>query len=127
MENADTGDLVISGMCKHVSSSSTKEPLSEFDIANTGEKLSTIFDEILNLKVEQASSHEIIASTHEYMKLACGKIVNICNVTNKQSHLLKTLSYKSIDLEARGRKNNLIFRGISESRYENCATRVFEF
>lgn len=61
------------------------------------------------------------------MKVACGRINTVPSVTNQQSALLKTLSYKSINNEARGRPNNLIFRGLKESRYEKCADVVFQF
>lgn len=40
---------------------------------------------------------------------------------------LKLLEYKSVDLEARSRRNNLIFGGISEQQNENCHTRIAHF
>ena len=40
--------------------------------------------------------------------------------TNSKTHMLKTLAYKSIDLEARSMRNNLIFWGLAENVRENC-------
>ena len=40
---------------------------------------------------------------------------------------MKLLEYRSIDLEARSRKNNLLFKGISEQRRENCFAEVRRF
>jgi len=61
------------------------------------------------------------------MKPTCDNINGISSVTNQQSALLKTLAYTSIDIEARHRRNNLLFRGIKETRYENCSILVMEF
>ena len=41
--------------------------------------------------------------------------------------MLRTLAYKSIDLEARSRRNNLLFWGLSENYNENCFSVIREF
>ena len=41
--------------------------------------------------------------------------------------MLKTLAYKSIDLEARSRRNNLIFWGLAENVRENCFAVIRDF
>lgn len=64
-----------------------------------------IVEEILNLKEDQASTEELISTPNQYMKLACGRINTVPSVTNQQSALLKTLSYKSINNETLGRGN----------------------
>ena len=57
---------------------------------------------------------------------------NISDINNQMSvneNRLKLLEYKSIDAEARSRRNNLIFRGLSESpdpQSENCEERIQE-
>ena len=71
------------------------------------------------------------------MKNVCDKVddcillqkrVNITeNTLSNHDHRLKLLKYKSFDLEARSRRNNLIFSGISELRDENCTTRIDSF
>ena len=40
---------------------------------------------------------------------------------------LTYLSYKSLDLEARSRRKNLIFRGLSESKDEDCYHIIYQF
>ncbi|KAH3836713.1 hypothetical protein DPMN_110086 [Dreissena polymorpha] len=48
------------------------------------------------------------------------KIHSIEETLTDHNARLKLLEYKSIDMEARSRRNNLIFSGISEHRDENC-------
>ena len=50
----------------------------------------------------------------------CKKVDDVINVTNANVDLLKLLSYKSIDIEARSRRCNIIIRGLPEERDENC-------
>ena len=40
---------------------------------------------------------------------------------------IKMLEYKSIDLEARSRRNNLLFHGLMEARNEDCRALVCQF
>lgn len=112
---------------RHTTSNSSIPSPEDFEKADNSTKLNMIFEEILNLKIDQASTRELISVSNQFMKISCEKINGISSVTNQQSALLKTLSYKSIDIEARGRRNNLIFRGIKESCYENCRELVFDF
>ena len=55
------------------------------------------------------------------------KLCKVIEVTNKNSNVLKTLAYKSIDLEARSRRNNLIFWGLPELYNENCFFVIRDF
>lgn len=55
------------------------------------------------------------------------KIGQVIEVTNKNTSVLKTLAYKSIDLEARSRRNNLIFWGLYENYGENCFAVIRDF
>lgn len=99
-----------------------------FESASDKEKLSMIFDEVINIKIDQAGTREMITtSTNQYMQVARDSFNSISAVTNQLVGLLKTLAYKSMDIEARSRRNNLIFRGIREDRYENCSSRVLHF
>ncbi len=54
-------------------------------------------------------------------------IHHIYSATNKNIDMLRLLSYKSIDLEARSRRQNLIFRNIVYRRGDNCFDLVREF
>ena len=58
------------------------------------------------------------------MKLLQTKVSEVVQVTNCQSELLKAVAYKSIDLEARSKRNNLFFWGFEEDGTENCFKRV---
>ena len=40
---------------------------------------------------------------------------------------IKILEYKSIDLEARSRRNNVLFHGLMEARNEDCRALVCQF
>ena len=53
--------------------------------------------------------------------LSLEKCVNIKN------QKLKMLTYRSIDLEARSRQNNLVFRGLVDCNYENCKDAIVDF
>ena len=48
------------------------------------------------------------------------RVTAVENVVRSQHDRLKLLEYRSIDLEARSRRKNLLFKGISEKRNENC-------
>ena len=46
---------------------------------------------------------------------------------NIQNQKLKMLTYRSIDLEARSRRNNLVFKGLADCNYENCKDVIVDF
>lgn len=46
---------------------------------------------------------------------------------SEHSSRLTLLEYKSIDLEARSRRNNLIFGGLPEDKSENCFVTISNF
>ena len=51
-----------------------------------------------------------------------------CQVkVDEHEHKVNVLGYKSLDLETRSRRKNLIYRGVFEFRDENCVTRIYEF
>ena len=49
------------------------------------------------------------------------------SVVKSYDDRVRLLEYKTIDLEARSRRNNILFFGISESRSENCKNVVADF
>ena len=53
--------------------------------------------------------------------------MNIENQTTEQSRFLKVLAYKSIDLEARSRRKNLVFHGLTECPIEDCYLALRDF
>ena len=46
------------------------------------------------------------------------------NVLKSYEDRIKLLEYKSIDIEARARRNNLLFYGFGEERNENCREKI---
>ena len=49
------------------------------------------------------------------------------NVLKSYDDRIKLLEYKSIDIEARGGRNNLLFYGFSEMRNEDCVVKIGDF
>ena len=47
-------------------------------------------------------------------------------VIRSHNDRLKLLEYKSIDIEARSRRNNLLFKGLAKERDDNCCRRSLE-
>jgi len=80
-----------------------------------------VLDEIRYTRNEQVSGFNRFESSVKQVSDTLSKVVE---TTNKQNELLKTLAYKSIDLEARSRRNNLIFHGFYEHQGENCFQTV---
>jgi hypothetical protein len=80
------------------------------------DKLSTMFAEMNNTgrKVDQC------LSLHH-------KVHGLETQMSEHNFRLTLLEYKSLDLEARSRRNNLIFGGISEGKNENCHNKIINF
>ena len=57
----------------------------------------------------------------------CERLDGCEAIISEQSKRIKYLEYKSIDLEARSRRTNLIFRNLCENNGENCFEMVRDF
>ena len=90
--------------------------LDEFKNMNIDNKLDTLFVYICDVK-----------STNQRLLKAEKTVHEIHESTKHNSDRIDILAYRSIDLEARQRRNNLIFWGIPEVRSENCMTLVADF
>ena len=55
------------------------------------------------------------------------RISTIESVVRSHEDRVRLLEYKSIDLEARSRRNNILFYGLRENRLENCKDIICEF
>ena len=55
------------------------------------------------------------------------RVASIENVVKSQHDRLKLLEYRSLDLEARCRRKNLVFKGFPENRHENCFEEIRRF
>ena len=55
------------------------------------------------------------------------RVAEIETVLRSHSERLKLLEYRSLDIEVRSRRRNLLFKGVPENKFENCFTeaRIF--
>lgn len=90
-------------------------------------KLVYMFDELKVIRNDHLESARKFEAVGQAMAFIGNKLEHVCNVTNAQTEFMRALAYKSIDLEARSRRNNLIFRGIVENKGENCFELVRDF
>lgn len=90
---------------------------NEFVKMDTDQKLNALYDMIANS-----------SGLTQRLQAVETKLDNIEVEHDKTKYYLKTLQYKSIDQEARSRRNNLIFRGIQELYLnENCEDTLADF
>ena len=75
----------------------------DFDMLSADEKLSTLFNKLSQVERKV----DCVAPLTK-------RVVNVENVISSHEHRLQLLEYKSIDIESRSRRRNLIFRGMSE-------------
>ena len=101
--------------------------ISEFMNSSATDKLNLIFHELRYIRGNQEQTNNGMLNFQESFLHMHQKLEQVVQVTNRNTNLLKTLAYKSIDQEARSRRNNLIFWGISENFDENCFSLVREF
>ena len=94
-----------------------------FSSINIDDKLSNM-DEKLN-RLER-SSNEIIKLSQQLNSVQA-RVGNTEKQTVNHDLFLKVLAYKSIDIEARSRRCNLVFHGIQEDRNENLTDVMRDF
>lgn len=98
-----------------------------FENVSVDNKLSIIFDELQYIKKGQEITQNMVKSAYEFSKDSCTKLNQVAHVTNKRTDILKTMAYKSIDLEARSRRNNIVVWGFLETQNENCFELIRNF
>ena len=91
-----------------------------FEQMNPDEKLSPIFS---TLTCNQNKIIHIEQKVNN-INMLNGKMARAETVMHSYNDRLKLLEYRSIDLEARSQRNNLLFKGFPESRDENCRRTV---
>lgn len=91
--------------------------LQEFKGLDPESKLDTIFECLQTIKVTNDRRLDNVERSMRYLQ-------NHTSVTLDQ---IKLLQYKSVDMEARSRRCNLLFRGIPEEFGENCLSVVQGF
>ena len=86
-----------------------------------------LYDKLTHIGIEQSICGKSLCKCGQPLDKTADKVSEVIDVSNTQSSILKTLTYKSIDMEARSRRNHLIFWGFSESHGENCFALIREF
>ena len=94
-----------------------------FSTLNVDDKLSQMFEKLNTL---ERSNNEIMKITQQLNSVQA-RVDNVERRTVNNDLFLKVLAYKSIDLEARSRRCNLVFHGLSESKNENLTDVMKEF
>ena len=93
---------------------------SVFKLFGTEDKLNVIFDELQAIRTSQDQTNRGMSNFQNNFRCMGEGVNRVIQSTNSNTDMLKTLAYKSIDLEARSRRNNLIFSGLAENVRENC-------
>ena len=94
--------------------------VSQLINSSTDDKLNFICNELRVIRSGQEQINRNMLTFQQSFRLVNDKLCEVIEVTNKNTNVLKTLAYKSIDLEARSRRNNLVFWGLIENYHENC-------
>lgn len=99
----------------------------DFVQSSLDNKLVHMFDELRFIRSDQVKNSLAITKFHQNLNEVNEKLNQVIHVANNQTDFMKTLAYKSIDQDARSRRNNLVFRGFMESPGENCAQIIRDF
>ena len=86
-----------------------------------------IYDELKYIRENQEQMTRGMLHFQQSISSVNIKLCEVITVTNKNSNVLKTFAYKSIDLIARSGRNNLIFYGLLEVIHENCSAVIRDF
>lgn len=95
--------------------------------SSSTDKLNLIFNELQVIRGNLEQMSRNVLNFQQSYRLVNNKLSEVIEVTNKNTNILKTLAYKSIDLEARFRRNNLLFWGLPENPNENCFQIIRDF
>ena len=94
-----------------------------FSAMSTDDKLDMIFNKLVQIESKQSS----IEKLETMMKCSNETIPNLQTKSKTHDDTLNILNYRSVDLEARSRRKNLIFRGLFEFRNKNCTDVMHQF
>lgn len=90
-------------------------------------KMLHLFDELRYIRNEQVHNSLAITNFQANLNSMNEKVNQVITNSNAQNRLLNAITYKSIDMEARSRRSNLIFRGMMEHPGENCYQLIRDF
>ena len=94
--------------------------IEEFSKMNMDERMLVLFSKLSIVEGKTNYLHAVMPPAQE-------RIDVVENCVNIHARKLKMLAYRSIDLEARSRRNNLIFRGLADMPSENSAELIVDF
>ena len=94
-----------------------------FQTMTNDEKLDVIFSKLIGIEQRQ----NMIEKFETSLNSTDSKLNSIGSKVTSNSISIELLSYRSIDLEARSRRKNLIFKGLCENASENCSELIQEF
>lgn len=94
-----------------------------FSSLTSDEKLGVIFNKLINIEHKQTQLETLERSLNS-TRVVLSDMGSELDIHTK---MLKVLNYKSLDLESRNRRKNLIFRGLFENINENCRELIYEF
>ena len=94
----------------------------DYDTLETEEKLNLILSKVTLNEKRFKNLESICGSVIKHSK----RLSKIETVIKSHEDRIRLIEYKSIDLEARSRRNNILFYGLSESRNEDCKNIVID-
>ena len=97
--------------------------MTDYGSLTTDEKLSLILSKV---SVNE-SRVKLIQNRLDSVFTIKSRVSALENTIRSQHDRLKLLEYRSLDIEARSRRKNLLFKGIPEDRNENCFDAVRQF
>ena len=98
-----------------------------FENMSTDGKLSILFGMMSESHVNQARTSASIQNINSFIVNTCQKVNTVEKRVNTHSDQIKVLSYRSLDLEAGSRRNNLIFWGLTENTQRRCDALILSF
>ena len=126
---SDDGFTVVRGKRQRISTGGESNELiglmdepPNYDSLTKDEKLSLILSKV---SLNEGRVEQIQNKLDTVLDLK-QRVTTVERVIRSNTDRLKLLEYRSIDLEARIRRKNILFKGIPESRQENCFAEVRE-
>lgn len=114
-----TGGTSNAHVSDQIPPTSTSPIPDNYDTLSVDEKLNLILSTMKTLNTLQVKIDRALGVTNA--------ITHMEHTVNLQEDRITVLEYKSIDSEARARRNNLLFKGFPESRSENCPAAINDF
>lgn len=125
LENMDVQWIPVRNKRRRFNTASPSTGTDQINISSLSfdDKLSQMLNK---LNILEKSNQEIVKISRNMSNVQF-KVEHIESRTATHDLFLKVLAYKSIDIEARSRRCNLIFHGLAENKDENLPDKLNEF